>query len=334
MSLDDIRAQISRSPVAVVGNINLDIKTSPLCATPALFAEGETSVERIYESIGGGGANVAVAAAQLGGAAHFCGCIGADELGARLQTTLEQLGVVPHLRRKDTATGRSINLNWQDNRRHFISSLPNARCLSARDVDVARLAECGCTHLYRADVWFAAAMLAGGNDEVLRCAREHNMETSLDINWDPLWSDEASSEQAARRKRQVRDVLLHVNWVHGNERELCLFTARNDPRDACLSLLEAGAGGVIVHRGASGAAALVADDWVEVAAAPVPAIICATGAGDVFSAAFMMLRDLPLAERLQMCGRVAAAHLQGAPNLLPALGDDPDSQSTKIPEGS
>ena len=49
-------------PVAVIGNVNLDIRTSPIPASERLFADGETSVAEIYETLGGGAANLAVAA--------------------------------------------------------------------------------------------------------------------------------------------------------------------------------------------------------------------------------------------------------------------------------
>ncbi|MCY3017920.1 MAG: carbohydrate kinase family protein [Planctomycetota bacterium] len=304
----------------MVGNINLDIKTSVLPASSTLFADGETSVAEIYESLGGGGANTAVAASQLGGRVHFCGCVGQDALGDRLEQALGHFGIVAHLRRKPVATGRSIALTWDNHHRHFLSSLPNNREMTAADIDVPELARAGCRHLYRADIWFAEAMLAGGNAAVLTSARELAIETSLDINWDPEWSRADSAERVRIRKAQVVDILPHVSWAHGNQRELALFTGESDAPDACRFLVDRGCGGVIVHRGARGAAAFTArEGWLEVPATPVTKVVCETGPGDVFSAAFMLLDGLPLRERLQECARIAAAHLQGAPNLIPRL---------------
>src|SRR5271167_4300472 len=100
------------APIAVVGNINLDVKTGPIPTDPRVLCDGETSVSEIYESIGGGGANTAVAAARMGGTVHFCGAIGDDALGERLRTFLAGCGVEPHLAVKRAATGRSIALNW------------------------------------------------------------------------------------------------------------------------------------------------------------------------------------------------------------------------------
>jgi sugar/nucleoside kinase (ribokinase family) len=316
-----ICAAISKQPIAVVGNIGLDIKTSVLPASQALFDDGETSAAEIYESLGGGGANTAVAAAQLGGTVHFCGCVGQDSLSARIEQALAGFGVIPQLRRKATPTGRSIALNWDNHHRHFVSSLPNNRAMTAQDIDVAALARAGCRYLYRADVWFAEAMLSGGNSVVLKQARAAGMETSLDVNWDPEWSTASNEQRISRRKAHLADVLPHVSWIHGNERELALFAERDGTQAACRFITERGCGGVIVHRGPKGAAVFSAKDgWLEVPAVPVKNVICETGPGDVFSAAFMLLSELPLRERLAECARIAAAHLQGTPNLIPRLG--------------
>ena len=78
----------SAGPIAVVGNVNVDVKTGPISADPRLFSDGETSVGEIYETIGGGGANTAVAAGRMGGEVYFCGAIGTDDLGVRLSAAM------------------------------------------------------------------------------------------------------------------------------------------------------------------------------------------------------------------------------------------------------
>lgn len=305
-------------PVDVVGNVNLDLRTSPLFASEHLFADGETSVGEIYETLGGGAANLAVAAAQLGGVVHLCACVGEDELGQRLERSLHAFGVTPHLRRKPVATGRSINLVWDQGHRHFVSSLPNTRVLAADDIDFSEFA--ACRHLFRADIWFAEGLLEAGNAALLRAARDRGMETSLDINWDPLWSVPGNAEQVARRKQQVLQILPWVDYVHGNERELMIFAGASDVDAACRTVLNHGAGHVICHCGARGSAWFNATEGrVSVPATPVEQIVCATGCGDVFSAAFLLLHELPMSERLRECGRIAAGHLAGQLNLLPRL---------------
>jgi sugar/nucleoside kinase (ribokinase family) len=304
---------------AIVGNINLDLRTSLLAPSPAMFADGETSIGGIQETIGGGGANTAVAAAVMGGHAHFCGCVGDDELGRRLADRLQALGVTPHLVVKPVATGRSIALCWNNHKRHFLSSLPNNACLGERDVDVEALAAAGCRHLYRADIWFSEQMLFGGTAGLLRAARARGIETSMDINWDPFWSQGRESPAVATRIHAVDAALAHVSWVHGNERELLFFTGARKIRDAAQRLLDQGAGGVIIHRGPKGSAALTGGVWSEVPALPVARIVSETGTGDVFTAAFLCGAGRALPELLEECSRRAADHLQGAVVYLPPL---------------
>jgi sugar/nucleoside kinase (ribokinase family) len=308
------------APVAIVGNLNLDIRTSPIVSSEDLLRDGETNVKEIYESVGGGGANTAAAVATMGGQAHFCCAIGNDALGSHLAGFLEALGVRMHAVAKPVATGRSIALTWDTHYRHFLSSLPNARLLERADIDLDGLRREGCRSLYRADVWFADLMLASGNKSLLRRARQAGMETSLDINWDPLWSLDRGAEETRARIAWVRATLPDVSFVHGNERELAFFTGQQTPERCARLLMEWGARAVIVHRGALGCAAATSAGWREIPAAPVTQIVTETGTGDVFTAAFLLTADLPLEERLRACASAAARHLQGAPCYVPRLG--------------
>jgi sugar/nucleoside kinase (ribokinase family) len=310
----------SAAPLAIVGNINLDIKTSPVAASPHLFDDGETSVEEIYESLGGGAANVAIAAARLGGHVHFCGCVGDDPLGARIEAALAAFGVTPHLRRKPVPTGRSINLNWSHHHRHFLSSLPNNRALTAADISIAELAAAGCRSLYRGDIWFSDSMLLKGNQSLLAEARAAGMTTAIDINWDPEWSVPGNHQKVTERISLAARMLPHVSTVQANEQELARFTGLLEVKKAAAVLRDYGCGEVVVHRGARGAAVLTsAGDWIEVPATPVEKVVCETGTGDVFTAAYLLLDSVPLPERLQACCRIAARHLQGSRILLPRL---------------
>jgi sugar/nucleoside kinase (ribokinase family) len=309
----------SREPLAVVGNLNLDIKTAAIEGDARLFSDGETSVECIYECIGGGAANAAAAAAGLGGRPHLFSCVGNDDLGNRLEDALRNHGVTPHLVRKPVATGRSINLNWTGDQRHFVSSLPNCRLMTVEDVIGAVHAATDCRQLLRADVWFSEPMLAGGNRVLLEGARKHGIETYLDINWDPEWGT-GDLGRIAERKERLRAVLPWVSCVQGNIRELTRFTGTENIAAACDALLRDGCSEVVVHRGADGAMSVARDRAiVEVPAIAVPKIACSTGPGDVFNAAYMLLRSLSVRERLQQSCVAAAAHLSGAETLLPRL---------------
>ena len=306
--------------VAIVGNINLDIKTSPIPAAGGILCDGETSIGSIYETVGGGGANTAVAAAMMGGRVHFCCPVGQDALGRRLVAFLQSVGVEVHAAWKSVATGRSIALTWDTHQRHFVSSLPNNALLEEADIDLDALAKAGCRHVYRADVWFSTPMLYGGNSSLLCHARQLGMQTSLDINWDPLWNMGRTNPIVDERIAALRDALPDVSYVHGNERELAFFTGIDDMKAGAHLLRTWGAGAVIIHRGAQGCAALTPEGWCEVPACPVTRIVTETGTGDIFTAVFLLHGELPLEERLRQCAMHAAQHLQASANYIPPLG--------------
>ena len=309
----------SAPSIAVVGNLNLDLRTSPLAPSPAILADGETSAERIVETVGGGGANTSAAIASLGGTAHFCCAIGGDDLGRRLVRFLQGIGVEMHASAKAVPTGRSVALTWSTHQRHFVSSLPNTHLLEETDVDLALLARAGCRHLYRCDVWFAERMLPQGNTSLLRRAREAGMETSVDINWDPAWGGGPDCAAGRERRAWLQATLPYVSFAHGNERELGVFTGSSSLQDSVRRLRDWGVQTVIVHRGARGCAAVGAAGWIEVPPAQVSRIVNETGTGDVFTAAFLLAEGQPLPDRLRAGAAAAASHLQGERELIPAL---------------
>ncbi len=80
---------IAKSPIAIIGNINLDVKTSLIGAGNGILADGETGVDEIYESVGGGGANTAVAVTTNEHDYYYAGTV------LTLQTDPSLAGLVP-----------------------------------------------------------------------------------------------------------------------------------------------------------------------------------------------------------------------------------------------
>src|SRR3974390_277914 len=89
--------QFSGPRVCVVGNINRDVKVHGVPGQSAILKDGETTISGINETIGGGGANSACAAAALGSRVRFVGKIGADALGERLYLALRNHRVAAYL---------------------------------------------------------------------------------------------------------------------------------------------------------------------------------------------------------------------------------------------
>ena len=306
--------------LCVVGAICRDIKTAPLPPGDYVLQDGETSIAGVCETIGGGGANSAAMAANLGSQARFAGVIGDDELGRRLQRALERSAVRCFLYcAPGLATGTTINLIYASGQRHFLSCHPNNAALALDQIDLAALA--GARHLLRADIWFSEPMLYGGNEQLLREARRQGLATSLDLNWDPMWG-RAPAAEITRRKEAVRRLLPLVDLVHGNVRELSTFADAPDLLTALESLTTWGAGAVVVHKGAEGAGYYAEGQLITEPPAPVKQRLIATGTGDALSVCMALLHDradIPVQEKLRLSNAIVAEFMEGKRRLIPVL---------------
>jgi sugar/nucleoside kinase (ribokinase family) len=310
------------SSLGVVGNINRDVKIAPIPPDDRLFRDGETSVSSIVETIGGGGANSAFAAASLGARVAFLGKVGADELGRRLERTLKQHGIAAHVTRdKAQASGTSVALSFDNGHRHFISCLPANRALSFADLDLNVLT--GCAHLLRADVWFSEPMLFEGNKALFETARKMGLPISIDLNWDPHWNSGAA-ETIRARKQAVRAVLPWVDIAHGNARELMEFADAQDLETALQRVVQWGAEAIVVHLGGRGAGCYQQGSWVVEPPAPITRPMHATGTGDVLSVCMMLLhghRDVTMVDRLRLANAIVAQFIDGEREMIPPLAD-------------
>ncbi len=310
------------SSLCVVGNINRDVKTSPLHAGEHLLRDGESSVSSISETIGGGGANSAFAAAALGAKISFVGKVGNDALGNRLERTMAKHDIVSHLAKDPVhPSGTSIALMLDNGHRHFVSCLPANEALTFEDIDLHALE--GVQHLLRADVWFSEAMLFGGNARLFQAATERGIPVSLDLNWDPQWGH-APAAQIEARKQAVRDVLPLVSLAHGNVRELVEFTGAPELDSALRKLTTWGAKAVVVHLGAQGAGYYQDGALLTEPPAPVRSLAHSAGTGDVLSVCLMLLHqraDIAIAERLRTANGIVGQFMEGSLSLIPALAD-------------
>jgi sugar/nucleoside kinase (ribokinase family) len=311
---------LSGPPLCVVGNVNRDVKVHGVPELPGLFQDGETSVPLITETIGGGGANSACAAAGLGASVRFLAKVGADPLADRLRQALERHGVRTSFAcDKRLLTGTTVALGYATGQRHFLSCLPNNEVLGFEDLDLSALDGCG--HLLRADVWFSRVMLEGGNRRLLSEARRRGLATSVDINFDPRWADAAASV-IVERKRLLRDVLDLVDMVHGNTRELCEFTNSPDLPTALGKLAAWGVKAIVVHLGAQGAGYFADGQWVTAPPCFVHHPVHSTGTGDVLSVCMMLLHhrlDLSIEQKLRFANRIVGEFMEARRQLIPSL---------------
>jgi sugar/nucleoside kinase (ribokinase family) len=181
----------------------------------------------------------------------------------------------------------------------------------------------GHTHLLRADVWFAPAMLFGGNEKLLHAARQAGLAVSVDLNWDPRWG-RADPAEIQARKAAMRAVLPLVNLAHGNVRELREFTDAPDLETALKRLASWGVEAVVVHLGSDGAGYYREGRLIVEPAAPVRETIHSTGCGDVLSVCLMLLHhrsDLEISSRLRLANQIVGEFMEGRRQLIPPLED-------------
>ena len=319
------QAQAAENPFAgsslcVVGNVNRDVKLQAVPPGPGLLRDGETAVDAVSETIGGGGANSACAAAALGARVHFLGKVGADSLGEHLRRVMEDHGVTAHLARDSSCpTGTTAALGFTSGQRHFLSCLPNNRSLKFEDLALSALDRC--RHLLRADVWFSRSMLEEGNQRLFSEARRRQVTCSLDINFDPVWST-GSPGEIRHRKKLLKNILGQVDLVHGNVRELCEFTDCHDLKTALKRLAGWGAGAVVVHLGAQGAGYYRGGELSVEPANPARGTVHPAGTGDVLSICMILLEgrdDLPVQRRLRISNRVVREFMEGRRTMIPSL---------------
>jgi sugar/nucleoside kinase (ribokinase family) len=310
----------ARASLCIVGNINRDVKVHDAPASPSLLRDGETSVPMITETIGGGGANSACAAAGLGGRVYFIGKTGADALGRHLRRALEKHGVQPRLKSDPgCSTGTTVALGLKNGHRHFLSCLPNNASLRFADLDLTPLKRS--EHLLRADVWFSREMLESGNERLLRAARGLGTKTSLDINFDPVWSRGPATE-IRHRKGLLKQVLPLVDLAHGNTRELCEFADARNLNDALTKLTAWGVGSVVVHLGSRGAGFYREGKFLIEPANRAKRAVHSTGTGDVLSICMILLdsnETLSIQQKLHLSNRVVREFMEGRRNLIPEL---------------
>jgi sugar/nucleoside kinase (ribokinase family) len=306
--------------VCVAGNINRDIKLLDVAASTGLLRDGETPVAQVTETIGGGGANSACAAAALGARVHFAGKLGGDPLGIQLRRAMQRHGVKTWLARDPHClTGTSVALGYNNGHRHFLSCLPNNQKLRFEDLQLGALN--GCPHLLRADVWFSKSMLMEGNRRLFSEARKRGVRTSLDINFDPVWST-GMTREIQHRKELLRKVLDLVDLAHGNVKELCEFTDAPQLGKALQKLEAWGVGAVVVHLGIKGAGYYRKGELVVEPANRARRAVHSTGTGDVLSMCMILLEQCPelsLKQRLRISNRVVREFMEGRRSLIPLL---------------
>jgi sugar/nucleoside kinase (ribokinase family) len=291
--------------VVMQGTVFFDIVLTGLSQLPAhgteLMAEGMGSSP-------GGVANLAVAASRLGLRTALAAVFGDDVYGDFLWRTLaEQEGVDLSRSRRlaDWHSPVTVSLAVQRDRSMVTHSHPSPIPASELLADLPRAAA-GVAQLgEQAEPWVARA-------------REQGVQLFGDVGWDP----------SQRWSPLVLEQLADLHAFLPNSPEAMAYTHTDDPRAALMQLADS-VPVVVVTCGGQGSIGIDSmtgeEEWVP--SLPVNAVD-ATGAGDVFAAAFVLgsLHEWPLRHRMAFANLCAALSVQqvGGSLAAPGWGDISD----------
>jgi len=261
-------------------------------------------------SIAGAETNVAIAMARLGHRSRWVGHVGDDEFGALVLRTLRAEQV--DLEYASVCKGRVTGLAFFDTgpggvrRVHYRRATSAARILSPSDLGAALREGARILHV--------TGITPALGDQPARTVRHamvalHSSGTTvcLDVNHRrKLWDAEKAS-------RTLRPLLPFVDVLVASEDELPLVADGPDEEARAKSLLELGAGEVVVKRGAAGATVHTQESSVSAPAVRVP-VVDTVGAGDAFTAGYLsgLLDGLDLAGRLHRGVLLGAAAVSSA----------------------
>jgi sugar/nucleoside kinase (ribokinase family) len=305
-------------PLAVIGNVNVDLILGPTAPWPK--AGTEIIVDHDELRVGGQAGNSALAWEALGVEFEIAANVGNDQFGLWLRDAFGDRAtkwpVCPE------RTTLSVGITHPDGERTFFTThghLPRFSLADALSVlDGERLSGgyallCGS---------FLTIDLAREYDGFFDWAHGHGISVVLDTGWPPDgWTDANCA--------LVRSWLSRCDCALLNEVEATTLAGLDNPSEAAAALWSSMPKGaiVVVKCGPDGAIAIGLDGKLVSAAAPAVKVVDTIGAGDVFNAAFIvtLAKDQPLAACLAAGVQVASRAISTLPRSyggLPDIRDD------------
>ncbi|WP_323418508.1 carbohydrate kinase [Propionicimonas sp.] len=266
---------LSSSPqVVCIGDVVIDFTASGV----------SDAGNPIYEcNAGGSPANVAAAVAALDGQSAFLGCVGEDDFGDLLRTSLMEAGV--DVRGLVTTTEAGTRLVFielaEDNERHFKRyPWPAAeRCLRAADLDLDLLDHCKALHVSMGAL--REQPIREATWEAIARVRRREVPVSFDSNW-----TQEISVDPIRERRFLLDTGAEMDIRKLSLNELEFLFPGATIEEATDALFDSGPRLVIVTAGAQGCHYRSAAGSGFVPAFPVQALDT-TGTGDTFLGALL-----------------------------------------------
>ncbi|TGP55415.1 carbohydrate kinase family protein [bacterium M00.F.Ca.ET.230.01.1.1] len=293
-------------PLAVIGNVNVDLIVGPVAPWPK--AGTETVVDHDDLRVGGQAGNTALAWQALGIDFEIAANLGDDQFGRWLREAFGHRAQKWPVRPEGTTL--SVGMTHPDGERTFFTTRGHLPRFSLDDVlsvlDGDRLAG-------------GYALLSGSflTDDLTRdygaffdWAEAHRISVALDTGW-PIEGWTETNCAAAR------GWLSHCELALFNEVETTTLAGLANPAEAARRIrggMKAGAT-VVVKRGPGGAIAIGAGGELIEVPAPSVTVVDTIGAGDVFNAAFLaaLAQGRPLKNCLAAAIKVASRAISTLP---------------------
>jgi sugar/nucleoside kinase (ribokinase family) len=280
--------------VLVAGEINPDLILTDPQLEPR-FGQTEILVEDADLTPGSSSVIFACGASRLGLRVAFIGVAGDDIFGHFMLDALNSCGVDASqvIVDPDQKTGFTVILNRVSDR-SMITHLGTINSLRADQVSDSLLAQA--RHIHVAS-YFLQTNLQPGLLDLFKRARNMELSTSLDTNWDPACKWEG-----------VHDLLPVTNVFLPNENEASALMNTDDVEIAARGLSEL-SDVVSIKMGKNGALGICNDTIIRISALPVD-VVDTVGAGDTFDAGFIyaFLKGWPLEKSMRLaavCGSLS-----------------------------
>jgi 2-dehydro-3-deoxygluconokinase len=258
--------------------------------------------DRLTLSFSGDALNAAAAAAAAGASVGLLARIGDDELGDALTAHVERCGIdTALLRRADAPNGMYLVIPDPDASGGFVYM---RRGSAGSTLEPADLADAGGRVLVVSGIGQAISSSAAATVEL---AAARTRAAGGTVIYDPNFRARLTTPAAARAALERIAPFVSLA-IPSHPVETGALLSADTPEAAVRTLRALGADAVCVTCGADGV--LLGDTWFP--AAPAPAIVDATGAGDVFAGtvAARLAQDAALEEAVR-AGLAAAARSLG-----------------------
>jgi len=294
-------------PLAVVGNVNVDLIMGPVTPWPTPGTEHLVAHDELRA--GGAAGNVALAWRALGVGFQTAASVGNDQFGRFLRDAFAGIG--ERWPTTDTRTTVSLGLTHPDGERTFFCTLGHLplltagealSCIDAEQLRGGLMLVCGS---------FVMPGLANGYDALFSWAAERAIDIALDTGWPPAgWSEGTIAT--------TRGWLAHCRHLLLNEVEAAALAGVDHPEAAAHALVAdmiEGQSVAVVKRGPDGALACSSSGEVVTIPAREINVVDSIGAGDVFNAGYLaaVASGRGLADALRHGVETASAAISTSP---------------------